>query len=416
MSDLSNTASASFKDYFNRRLGAIFLLSFASGLPLILISSTLQAWFTVSGVNLVAIGAMSLVGLPYIYKPLWAPVLDRFVPIKKLGRRRSWIVLMQLLLAAALAVLAFSNPRQEVMFVASIALVIAFFSASQDIAFDAYRTDVLHVKERGPGAALNTIGYRLAMLVGGALALVLAAYIGWRNTYLIMAALMLMEVVVTLLSPQVLQDYPPKNFRQAIIEPFHEFLSRPKAWWILVFIVIYKLTDAFALSLNSTFLLRDLHFSLAQVGSISKTMNLSASIIGSAAAGFLVPYLGLYRSLFIFGFLQAASNLLFMWLAIVGKSVTLMAVVIFGEHFFGSLGTVAFVVLLMALCDHRYTATQFALLTALSAVGRVVIGPEAALVVNAVGWANFYFITFLIGIPALVLLWWLRGVVRELFA
>ncbi len=392
----------------NRRLMAVLLLYISSGLPLALTGSTLQAWYTVAGVNLLAIGALTLVGQPYTYKVLWAPLLDRFMPIN-LGRRRSWIFIMQLCLAIGLVVMAFLHPKTEPGLLATVALIVAFFSATQDTAIDAYRTDLLSVNERGLGASMVAIGYRLAVLMSGALALILAAEIGWRATYLIMAGIMIVEMFITLWVPRVQHELnAPRTLTKAVIEPLREFLSRKNAILILVFIIIYKLSDAFALSLNTTFLLK-LGFSLIDVGSISKIVGVVAILLGSLMGGLLIPRLGLYRALLYFGFLQIASNLLFALLAIVGKSFAIMGSSIFIEYFCGGLSTTAFVVFLTSLCNKRYTATQYALFSALTSIGRVFVGPEAALMVQHIGWVQFYLWTFIFGIPSLMLLMWLKN-------
>ena len=396
-----------FKSYSNPRIYAVFLLAFSSGLPLLLTGSTLQACFTVSGVGIYTIGALTLVCQPYVYKFLWAPLFDRFVPLK-LGRRRSWILLMQFALAVSLAVMAFFTPTKAPWALASIALIVSFFSASQDIGIDAYRTDILPIQERGLGAALNTIGYRIAMLIAGAIALIMAAKIGWRITYLFMAGLMFLEMFVTVWAPRPEHYAAPKSLAKAVIEPWREFMTRRNAIVFLVFIVIYKLSDAFALSLNTYFLIHGVGFSLIEIGTVAKVSALPAALLGSFIGGVLLPRMGLYRSLMYFGFLQMASNLVFIWLAVVGKNILVMGTAIFVENLCGSLGTVAFVVLLMSLCNKRYTATQYALLSALAAVGRVYVGPEAAWMVKQIGWIEFYIWTFFMGIPALAILWWLN--------
>lgn len=387
---------------------AILGLSFSSGLPLALTSSTLQAWYTVSGVDLFTIGALSLVGQPYIYKVVWAPFLDRYIPFS-LGRRRSWILLTQLGLVLGLVSMAFLKPESTPGILAMVALIVAFFSATQDIAFDAYRTDVLSVQERGIGASLNSIGYRLAMVVSSAMALILAAKMGWQVMYLLMAGLMLMAVFITLRAPNPPEVYQrPSSLGNAIMEPLKEFISRKNAIVILIFILTYKLCDAFALSLNTTFLIRGLGFSLVDVGTISKVVTVVASLLGALVGGILLPRMGLYRSLFYFGFMQMVANLSFALLGLIGKNYWMMGSAIFIENFCSGLTTVAFVVFLMSLCDQRYTATQYALLSAVMAMGRVFVGPEAAILVEHLGWVQFYILTFFIGIPALVLLYWLN--------
>ena len=390
------------------RVIAVMLLSFSSGLPLALTGSALQAWYTVSGVNLMTIGILTMVGQPYTYKFLWAPLMDRFTPLK-IGRRRGWVLLMQLSLVISLCVMAFLNPKDMPWLLASVALAVAFFSASQDIAIDAYRTDVLPIRERVIGASVTNFGYRMAMLVSGALALVLAVEIGWRATYLIMAGLILIGMIVTIRSPRPTEAAgSPGTFKEAVIEPFHEFISRKNAIAILLFIVLYKICDAFALSLNTTFLLRGVGFSLIDVGSITKVVGLIGALLGSLLGGILLPSMGLYRSLMVFGVLQMTSNLSFALLMIVGKSYAFMAGSIFLDYFCGALSSVAIIVFLMSLCNKRYTATQYALFSATSAIGRVFIGPIAAVTVEHVGWVQFYIWSFIIGLPSLMILWWLK--------
>jgi len=317
---------------------------------------------------------------------------------------------MQLLLIVGLVVMAFLNPKTHAWILAWTALAVAFFSASQDISIDAYRTDVLHVKERGLGAAFNTFGYRVAMIVSGAVALILGTEIGWRLTYIIMAALIVVEVFVTLWAPvpeKIVE--PPQTMTRAVIEPVREYFKRDNAIALLVFIVIYKLTDAFALALNTPFLIRGVGFNLIEIGTAYKVTALVSTLVGSFIGGLLMRRMGLFRSLMYFGLLQTVSNLAYMTLALVGKSYVFMVGAVFTEYFCGGLSTVAFVAFLMSLCNRRYTATHYALFSGLASVGRVFVGPEAAVMVNYMGWALFYFSTFLIGVPALLLLWWLRS-------
>ena len=405
----ANPSNHRLRHFANSRLMAVLLLSFSSGLPLALVGSTLQAWYTVDGLSLLTIGALTLVGQPYVYKFLWAPLMDRFVPLGKLGRRRGWVLVMQILLVIGLVTMSFFHPDNHPWALAWIALAVATFSASQDIAIDAYRTDVLKVKERGLGAAFNTFGYRMAMIVSQAVALILAVEIGWRFMYLVMAGFMLIEIAVTLWAPGPDRPVlPPRTLTKAVIEPLKDFFKRENAIAILVFIVIYKLCDAFAFSLNTPFLIRGIGFNLMAIGSIYKIVALVATLLGSLSGGLMMPRLGLYRSLLYFGLLQAASNLAYMLLALVGKSYVFMVSAVFAEYFCSGLSTVAFVAFLMSLCNRRFTATQYAVFSALSAAGRVYAGPEAAIMVDHMGWALFYFSTFLIGIPSLFLLWWLR--------
>ncbi len=391
----------------DKKLLVILLLGFSSGLPLALVGSTLQAWYTTAGVDLVTIGALTLVGQPYVYKFIWAPLLDRFA-FFNLDRRRSWILLMQAALVVALVLIAYSNPQFHPYWMAFLALMIATFSATQDIAVDAYRTDVLDSEAYGLGASFNSLGYRAAMLVSGALALVLADRLGWRITYLIMAGLIVLEMGVTYWAPKP-KVALPTTLIQAVVEPFHEFIARPYAAILLLFIILYKLTDAFGLSLTTPFLIRGMGFSLLEIGTLAKSVSFVASILGTLVGGLLFAPLGMFRSLFYFGILQTLSNLVFMMLALKGKSYVMMGAAMFAENFCSGLGSVAFVAFLMALCDKRFTATQFALFSALAAIGRVFVGPIAAAAAEQVGWPLFYVIATVLGAPALILLLWLRG-------
>jgi MFS transporter, PAT family, beta-lactamase induction signal transducer AmpG len=390
------------------RILAVLMLSFSSGLPLALTGSTLQAWYTVAGVNLMTIGILTMVGQPYVFKFLWAPLMDRFAPMN-IGRRRVWILIAQICLVFGLVIMAFLNPQHMPWLLASVAFVVAFFSASQDIAIDAYRTDILEVRERGVGASMTNLGYRLAMLVAGALSLILAGEIGWRYTYLIMAALIMVGILVTLKSPSPTEAQgAPRNLHDAVVEPFRDFWSRKNAMALLVFMLIYKICDAFALSLNTTFLIRGMGFSLLDVGSITKVVGLAGALLGSIVGGLWMRRLGMYRSLMVFGILQMTSNLSFVVLALVGKSYPVMSASIFLDYFCGGLSSVAIIVFLMSLCNHRYTATQYALFSAVTALGRVFIGPIAAVVVAHLGWVQFYIWSFVIGLPSLLILWWLK--------
>lgn len=398
----------------SRRVAVVCLLGFSSGLPLALTSGTLQAWMTVAGVDLATIGIFTLVGVPYTWKFLWAPLMDRYVP-PFLGRRRGWIAATQLLLALGIAVMGALDPVTMPWALAALALLVAFVSASQDVVFDAYRTDVLRPPERGIGAAVSVLGYRLGMLVSGALALILSDQIGWQSTYWLMAALMLAAIAVTAFGPEPETAIkPPATLTEAVVEPLREFFSRHGAWALLVLIVLYKLGDAFAGSLTTAFLIRGVDFSPTEVGTINKGMGLAATLVGVTLGGVLMARLGLFRSLLLFGVLQAVSNLTFMWLAVVGKSYAVMVLAVGFENLAGGMGTAAFVALLMSMCDKRFTASQFALLSALAAVGRVYVGPASGYLVESVGWVTFFGFTFLVALPGLLLLFWLRRDIERL--
>lgn len=383
-------------------------LGFASGLPLALTAGTLQAWLTVTGVDLRTIGIVTLVGLPYTLKFLWSPLMDRFVP-PWLGRRRGWMIATQLGLIAGIAAMAVTGPADAIWALSVLAIAVAFLSASQDIAFDAYRADVLLAPERGIGAGVSVIGYRIAMLISGAVALILSDHIGWQNTYLLMAGLMFIGVATTLFSPEPSSAItPPRTLSEAVWGPIREFFSRSPALGLLLLIILYKVGDAFAGTLTTAFLIRGVGFSPTEVGVVNKGMGLLATLLGALAGGALMVRMGLFRALLLFGSLQAVSNLSFMVLAWTGKSYVVMVSAVAFENLSGGMGTAAFVALLMSLCDHRYTATQFALLSALAALGRVFVGPPSGYLVETVGWVVFFFITFLAALPGLGLLWRLR--------
>lgn len=395
----------------NPRVAAMLALGFASGLPLALSGGTLQAWLATADVDIKTIGVFSLVGLPYTIKFLWAPIMDRYVP-PWFGRRRGWLLLTQFAVLTGLAFMATLSPGDAVMALGAAALWIAFFSASQDIVFDAYRTDVLRPPERGLGAAVSVLGYRVAMLVSGALALILADQVGWQLTYRLMAAVMALMMLVTLISPEPEGDnVGPRSLKEAVVAPLSEFLSRPGALALLALIVLYKFGDAFAGTLTTAFLIKGAGFTPTDVGAINKGMGVLATLAGALVGGSLMVRMGLVRALLLFGVLQAVTNLLFVGLAVTGKNYPLMVAAIAGENLAGGMGTVAFVALLMALCDHRYTATQYALFTAFASMARVFIGPPSGLVVDAVGWANFFSMTFLLAWPGIWLVWRMRAVV-----
>jgi PAT family beta-lactamase induction signal transducer AmpG len=500
------------------RLVVVTLLGFASGLPLALTGQAMQAWLSTTGVDISTIGFLSLVGLPYTFKFLWAPLMDRF-ELPLLGRRRGWIVLTQLALAASLLMLAGMSPSDSIRAFALLGLCIAFLSASQDVVIDAYRTDLLRPPERGLGASLNVMGYRLAMIVSGGVAMIWtdsAQGSGWTwpEVYRLMALLMVGAAALSasILPPLPPVSQPPGVARNDIVgfvavlaavaagialsdrfalplsrallgswlaggslaAPLQQrwlelvalmlgiaftlplaawaarrarfdtllgglanYFSQPGAVAFLLFIVLYKLTDAFALSLMTPFLLKAMAFSSAEVGVVNKVMGLWLTIGGALLGGALMLRLGLWRSLFIFGVLQGVSNMGFWWLAVHGKGALpglqvpafdwgfvrlaaptpvdgglLMAVAL--ENVSSGMGTAAFVAFLMSLCSRRFTATQYALLSAFASVGRVWVGPLAGVLAESIGWPAFFILAALLALPALALLWWQRDSVKAL--
>ena len=399
---------------FNRRMSVMFLLAFSSGLPLALSTSTLQAWMASVNIDIKTIGLFTLVQIPYVLKFFWAPLMDRY-SLPGFDRRRSWIFFSQCLLIVVVILMAFSDPANSIHMMGILALSIAFLSASQDIAFDAYRADLLTEKERGMGAGISVTAYRIALIVSGAGVLIMADHIGWHAAFLVISMLFLFGMAGVFLGPNVGRDIrPPATLDEAVIQPFVEFLKRDSAWLFLLLIVLYKLGDAFAGALTTVFLISGLGFSVSDVGVINKFIGLVMTIMGALLGGILMFRIGLFYALLWFGLLQAITNLGFMVLAWYGKSYAGAVIVIGMENFAGGMGTAAFVALLMALCNHRYTATQFALLSALAAIGRVFVGPPSGHLVVWSGWTEFYFITFLAALPGLILLYKLKTKFKQI--
>ncbi len=401
--------------WLNKRMGIVLLLSFASGLPYTLSNSTLQAWYKDAGIGIVAIGMLSLASGPYIYKFLWAPLFDRYLP-PCLTRRRGWIVISQLGVVACLICMAFLRPDQTPLLLACFALLLAFLSASQDVVIDAHRTDLLTTKERGLGAAFYSLGYRLGFWIASGPALIIAGFYGWQAAYLSMAAFMLIGVWSTYRAPE--SEYtptPPSTLKQAVVEPWRELMSRHRAIGLLLLILLYKLGDSFAFSLVNPFLL-DLGFNVQEVGLFNSSFNLVAIIIGTFIGGWILTRIRLFPALLIFGLLQALSNLAFMLLAVVGKNYAVMAGALAFEYLCFGMGNSAIIALMMTLCHPRFSATQFALFSAIAALSRVYAGPIAGVMVSSIGWVWFYGFTFLIAFPGILVLLAIQGSLREQIA
>lgn len=398
--------SSQYIRIFTQRNAALLLiLGFASGLPLALTSGTLQAWMAVENVDIKTIGFFSLVGQAYVFKFLWSPLMDRYTP-PFLGRRRGWLLVTQILLIVGIALMGFMQPSHDLTLLAALAVLVAFCSASQDIVFDAWKTDVLPPEERGSGAAISVLGYRLAMLVSGGLALWLAdRFLGWQAIWWLMAAMMVPGVIATLMAKEPEDSIArPHSLEQAVIAPLKDFFNRNNAWLILSLIVLYKLGDAFAASLTTIFLIRGVGFDAGDVGLVNKTLGLVATIVGALYGGLLMQRLSLFRALLLFGIFQAVSNLGYWVLSVTDKNIYSMALAVFVENLCGGMGTAAFVALLMTLCNKSFSATQFALLSALSAVGRVYVGPVAGWFVESWGWPAFYAFSVTAALPGLLLL------------
>ncbi|MTJ53396.1 AmpG family muropeptide MFS transporter [Anabaena sp. UHCC 0253] len=400
-----NPVKSLLRVFGSQKMAALILLGFSSGLPLFLTSKTLQAWMTVEKVDLTAIGLFSLVGVPYSLKFLWSPLLDWFT-LPFLGRRRGWLITIQIGLLIAIACMALQQPKQALQFLAINAVVIAFLSATQDIAADAYRTDVLEPLEMGAGAAVFVLGYRIALLLTGSLALILADRIAWSSVYLLMSVGMALGIIATLFAPEPKEIRPPDSLTAAVILPFGEFFQRQgvmQAILTLLFIVLYKLGDSFVNNMSTPFLLQT-GFTQTDIGAIQGGMGLIATIVGTLAGGAFLSKIGLNRSLWVFGGLQAISNLAYLILAQVGKNYQVLVLTINIENFCAGLGTAAFVAFLMNMCNQRYSATQYALLSSFMAVSRDILVAPAGSLAKSTGWPLFFIISIFAAVPGLLLL------------
>jgi MFS transporter, PAT family, beta-lactamase induction signal transducer AmpG len=388
------------------KMAVLLFLGFSSGLPFYLTSKTLQAWMTTAKVDLTTIGFFSLVTLPYSLKFVWAPVMDRYVP-PFLGRRRGWVLITQILLLLAIAAMSLHDPRQGLEMLAVNAIAIAFFSASQDISLDAYRTDVLENREMGAGAAVFVLGYRIAMITTGALAFFLADRMSWQTVYVILSTLILVGVVTTFIAPEpVLSDAPPKSLAEAVVLPFADFFQRTgvgRALLVLLFIVVYKYSDSLAGSMTTPFLLQA-GFSQSEVGAVFLGAGVIATIIGVLAGGAVIGKVGINRSLWIFVVVQGVSNLTYYVLSLAEKSHALMVTAVVVENFGLGLVTAAMTAFLQSMCNKRFTATQFALLSSLMAASRDILVAPGGKIAEAAGWPSFFLITVAMAIPPLVLL------------
>lgn len=389
--------------FLNKRMAVVLLTGFSCGIPLGLTGSTLQAWMKTENVDLTLIGLFSLVGLPYTFKFLWSPIMDRYVP-PFLGRRRGWMIVMQLMLVLAIAAMAFSQPAANPGMLALLAVIVAFFSASQDIVVDAYRTEVLLPEELGPGASLYIMGYRIALLVSGALALILADHLPWKTVYLLMSTTMFIGVLATLFGPEPqVEAKPPKSLIDAVYLPFVEFFKRAGAIEILIFIILYKLDAVIASALGTPFLM-ELGFTKTDIAATYKVFGMIATIVGTLVGGTLMVRMGMLKSLWVFGIFQGVAGASFMVLARLGHNYMMMVGAIAAENFCSGMGTAAYSAFLMSLCDKRFTATQYALLTSLMAISRVVVGAPTGWLAKTVGWEQYFLISILVAIPSLLML------------
>ena len=387
---------------FHRRMAVALVMGFSCGLPLLLTLSVLQAWMKESGVNLTTIGLMSLVGLPYTLKFIWAPLFDRFT-LPFLGRRRGWMLISQLSLMAALTGLGFSDPVARPEILALAALAVAFFSASQDIVVDAYRREDLSDRELGLGSSLYINGYRIGMLLASGGGLILADHLPFSMVYLIMALCLLPGVITTVLTPEPLVDAFPMTLKAAVVEPLVEYFNRSGAWWILAFILLYKIGDTMAAAMTTPFYL-DIGFSKSEIGAVVKLFGFWATIGGSILGGLAMLRMGIYHSLWVFGILQAASTAGFTLLALIGPSLTALSAVIAFENLSSGMGTAAYAAYMASITDKRFTATQYALLTSLMGIPRVLAAAPTGYLATQMGWPAFFLFCTLVALPGLLLL------------
>jgi MFS transporter, PAT family, beta-lactamase induction signal transducer AmpG len=402
----------------DKRIMAVLLMSFASGLPFNLSGSgfAFQAWLASAGINLKAIGFYSLVGLPYIFKFLWAPLLDRYLP-PLLGRRRGWIVVFQACLAVAIGVMGFSSPTEAPYVLAAIALLVVFLSSSQDIVIDAYRVDTIPPSERGIAAAAAAFGYRTASVLASTVLVLIAAHTSWHVAFLAIAVVMAATMLSTFWAPEPLTPgQPPRTLADAVWHPLLNLVGQKGAWGFLLLVLLYKAGDAFALSLYSAFMIKGVGFSLDELSIAGKANMTISTITGVTLGGWIYMRWGMFRSLLVFGIGQSLTNLLYTVLALSGKKLWLMALATTLDTGIGGMGQAAFVGFLMSLCNANFSATQYALLSALATVPRVTTGAIAGTLVTAIGWPKFFVVTCLTAVPGLILLVILRRPLQELAA
>lgn len=398
-----------WRSIFSRRMMAVFLMGYVGGLPLLLVGSTLQAWMTEAGVDLGTIGLFASVGAPYSLKVLWAPFMDRFHFWP--GRRRGWMWVMQICLIFGILGLSMFSPLTEIYTIAIMAIIIATFSATQDIAIDAYRREILPEEELGLGSSLYVVGYRLGLLVAGSLALWLADHLltgegkaNWPLVYQIMAGAMSMGLLVTAFAPK--EDTrleSPKSIQEAVVGPFMEFLKRDGAWLVLLFILLYKAGDTMAANMTTPFMLMK-GYSKTEIATVVKGFGLLSLIVGGILGGLGTLKLGTMRSLWIFGILQAVSTAGFCWLAVAPVDMMNLTLVIAFENLSAGMGSTAYAAFMASMTNKRFTGTQYALLTALMAVPRTILATPTGYMAEAMGWNYFFLTCTLIALPGMLMI------------
>jgi len=390
------------KAMLSRRMAVALIMGFAAGLPLLLTKGVLQAWMKKEGIDLSVIGLTNLLAVPYSIKFLWAPLLDRY-SLGFLGRRRGWLLVAQTGLVVSIAAMGISNPVTSPLILVLAALCVTFMSASQDIVVDAYRREDLADEELGLGSALYVLGYRMGMLLSSGGGLIMADYLSFRSAYLIIAACLIPAIVTTLLTPEPRVSVVPASMKEAVIDPFVEYFRRRESLWMLAFILLYKIGDIMASNISTPFYL-DIGFSLTEIGAITKLLGFWAVLGGASLGGVIMLRLGINRSLWVFGLLQAVSTVGFAVLARIGYSIPALSVVIGFENLSGGMGTAAFMAFMASITNKKFTATQYALLTSFMAFGRDVLSAPTGFVAKYMGWSGFFVACALIAIPGMLLL------------
>lgn len=379
---------------------------FTSGLPLYILIQLVPAWLRTEGVGLAEIGFFTLIGLPYTWKFLWSPVMDRYT-LPFLGRRRGWMLATQIALMMSIGAIGFLKPEFSIWAVAYLAVTIAFFSASQDIVLDAYRRELLADNELGLGNAIHVQAYRLSGLVPGSLALILADHMPWSAVFIVVAAFMLIGILLVLSIDEPVRDpQAPRTIKEAVIEPFREFLSRQgtaSALFVLGFLFFYKLGDNMATALQTPFFI-DVGFTLTQIGVVAKFASLTAVIVGGLVGGLVMIVLSINRALWLFGVVQIISILGFAALAVVGPNLWMLGFAVAFEYLGVGLGTAALIAFIARSTNRAFAATQFALFTALAATPRTLAGATTGVIVEQVGWTNFFLLCVVLAVPGMLLL------------
>jgi MFS transporter, PAT family, beta-lactamase induction signal transducer AmpG len=409
----------SLAEYTDRRVVLVLILGFASGLPLLLTFSTLSAWLASVGIRRATIGAFALVGTPYSLKFIWSPLIDRLPPPLPLGRRRGWGISIQIALIAATLGLGACDPRHHLRAMAALAVLVAFLSASQDVVIDAWRVEILPIEYQGPGAGVIQTGYRIAMLVSGAGALIIADHAGWFAAYSTMAALLFGGLLVFLFSPEPQAAATAERstetkgwqaisawFATAVGGPFSDFMRRPMWPLIIIAVVGYKLGEALA-GVMATPLYISLGFTLTEIAAMSKLVGFLATIVGALIGGVLAARFGILRSLLLCGVLQSAGNLFYVLQAIEGHRIFFLALCVSAENLTGAMAGAALVAYLSSLCSPAFTATQYALLSSLASLGRTLFASSGGVLADTLGWVPFFLLTTVATVPALLLIAWI---------